>query len=83
MDLSVEAARRSIVLLKNENDFLPLNKSAIKTIAVIGPNANSREALVGNYVGTSSQYITPLEGIQQYLGEESKVIYAQACDIYK
>ena len=83
VDLSVEAARRSIVLLKNENDFLPLNKSAIKTIAVIGPNANSREALVGNYVGTSSQYITPLEGIQQYFGEEGKVIYAQGCDLYK
>lgn len=81
--LSVEAARRSIVLLKNENDFLPLRKSDLKTIAVIGPNANSRDALVGNYVGTSSQYITPLEGIMQYVGEEVRVLYAQGCDLYK
>ncbi|MGN0351878.1 MAG: glycoside hydrolase family 3 C-terminal domain-containing protein [Roseburia sp.] len=81
--LSVEAARRSMVLLKNENDFLPLRKSDLKTIAVIGPNANSRDALVGNYVGTSSRYITPLEGIQQYVGEEIRVLYAQGCDLYK
>ena len=55
--LSVEAARRSIVLLKNENAFLPLDKNKIQTVAVIGPNANSRDALVGNYVGTSSRYL--------------------------
>lgn len=50
---------------------------------MIGPNANSRDALVGNYVGTSSQYITPLEGIQQYVGEEIRVLYAQGCGLYK
>ena len=72
--LSVEASRRSLTLLKNEEDFLPLEKEKICTIAVIGPNANSRDALVGNYVGTSSQYITPLEGIQQYVGEEIRVL---------
>ena len=55
--LSVEAARRSLVLLKNENAFLPLDKNKIQTVAVIGPNANSRDALVGNYVGTSSRYL--------------------------
>ena len=44
--LSVEAARRSLVLLKNENAFLPLDKNKIQTVAVIGPNANSRDALV-------------------------------------
>lgn len=81
--LSMEAARRCLVLLKNENHFLPLQKGAIHTIAVIGPNANSRAALVGNYEGTSSEYITPLEGIQRYVGENSRVIYAQGCGLYK
>ena len=82
-ELSVEAARRSIVLLKNKDQMLPLNKKEIHTIAVIGPNANSRDALVGNYMGTSSRYITPLEGIQQYVGDEVRVLYAQGCHLYK
>ena len=72
IDLAVEAARRSMVLLKNDG-ILPLKKDEIRSIAVIGPNANSRDALVGNYVGTSSQYITPLEGIQQYVGDAVRV----------
>lgn len=83
VELSVEAARRSLVLLKNKDNFLPLDKNKVKTIAVIGPNANSRDALVGNYVGTSSRYITPLEGIQQYLGEDTRVLYAEGCHLYK
>lgn len=82
-EASVEAARRGIVLLKNKNSFLPLDKDKVKTMAVIGPNANSRAALVGNYVGTSSLYITPLEGIQRYLGKGTRVIYAEGCDLYK
>ena len=81
--LSVEAARRSLVLLKNENQFLPLDKNKMKTIAVIGPNANSRDALVGNYVGTSSRYITTIEGIQQYVGDDVRVLYAEGCHLYK
>lgn len=83
VDLSIEAARRSMVLLKNKDAILPLEKDAYKTIAVIGPNANSRDALIGNYVGTSSQYITPLEGIQQYVGEDTRVLYAEGCHLYK
>lgn len=83
VELAVEAARRSMVLLKNENHLLPLDKKKMKTIAVIGPNANSREALVGNYTGTSSRYITPLEGIQQYVGEDVRVLYAEGCHLYK
>ena len=81
--LSLEAAERSLVLLKNKDNYLPLKKEEIKTIAVIGPNANSRDALIGNYVGTSSRYITLLEGIQQYVGEETRVLYAQGCHLYK
>ncbi|MCI5827683.1 MAG: glycoside hydrolase family 3 C-terminal domain-containing protein, partial [Lachnospiraceae bacterium] len=82
VELSVEAARRSMVLLKNDG-LLPLKKGEIKSLAVIGPNANSRDALVGNYVGTSSQYITPLEGIQQYVGDTARVYYAEGCHLYK
>lgn len=81
--LSVEAARRSLVLLKNKDHILPLDKKKLRTIAVIGPNANSRDALVGNYTGTSSLYITPLEGIQQYVGDEIRVLYAQGSHLYK
>lgn len=58
-----QITRESVVLLKNDG-ILPLNLQDGKTIGVIGPNANSREALVGNYHGTSSRYITILEGIQ-------------------
>lgn len=82
VDLAVEAARRSMVLLKNDG-LLPLKKGEIRSIAVIGPNANSRDALVGNYVGTSSQYITPLEGIQQYVGDSARVYYAEGCHLYR
>ena len=81
--VSMDVSRRSLVLLKNVGDFLPLQKEKLNSIAVIGPNANSRAALVGNYEGTSSQYITPLEGIQQYVGEDVKVYYAQGCGLYK
>ena len=55
--MSVEAARRSLVLLKNENAFLPLDKNKIQTVAVIGPNANSRDALVVRREGAQ----TPVE----------------------
>lgn len=79
--LAVEAARRSMVLLKNDG-LLPLKKEKLTSIAVIGPNANSRDALVGNYVGTSSQYITPLEGIQQYVGDDVRVYYSEGCHLY-
>lgn len=82
VEKSLEAARRSMVLLKNDG-LLPLDKNKIKSIAVIGPNANSRDALVGNYVGTSSQYITALEGIQRYVGEDVRVYSAEGCHLWK
>ncbi len=80
LELSVEAARKSMVLLKN-NGILPLDKSRLKTIGVIGSNANSRLALKGNYYGTSSRYITLLEGIQDEAGESVRVLYAQGCEL--
>ncbi len=61
-------AEKSLVLLKNDTNFLPL-KSAIKTIAVVGPNADSVEALVGNYNGSPSQPVTALKGLRARFGE--------------
>lgn len=80
-DLNLEAAQKSIVLLKNKGNLLPLNKSTIKTIGVIGPNANNRKALVGNYEGTSSKYVTVLEGLQEYLGDEVRIMYSEGCHL--
>src|SRR5579864_1661174 len=62
--LSLEAARKSIVLLKNDRNILPL-KSSVKTIAVVGPNADSLPVLLGNYNGTPSAYTTILDGIRK------------------
>jgi beta-glucosidase len=62
--LALEAARKSIVLLKNERNLLPL-KSSVKSIAVVGPNADSLPVLLGNYNGTPSSYTTILDGIRK------------------
>ena len=70
IELSRKVADRSIVMLKN-NGILPLKKEAYKTIGVIGPNADSRSVLWGNYCGTSSHNTTVLEGIQKAAGEPS------------
>ncbi len=78
--LSLEAAEKSMVLLKNRA-FLPLDKHRIKSIAVIGPNADSRAALYGNYQGTASRYVTFLEGIEDAFG--GRVYYAEGCHIFK
>lgn len=82
LELSEKAAMESIVLLKNSG-ILPLNKTKINTIGVIGPNANSRAALIGNYHGTSSEYITIVEGIKDYVGDEVRVLYSEGADLYK
>jgi beta-glucosidase len=78
-----EVSEKSIVLLKNKDGILPLSKEKIKTVAVIGPNANSRKALVGNYEGTASRYFTVSEGIQEYLGEEIRILVSEGCHLYK
>ncbi len=79
--LSEKCARESMVLLKN-NGLLPLDRKKIRTIGVIGPNANSRAALVGNYHGTATEYITPLDGIISFLRDEPvRVLYSEGCDI--
>lgn len=82
-ELNLRSSRASIVLLKNENKLLPLDKKKLKTVGVIGPNANNRKALVGNYEGTASEYITVLEGIKEYLGEDVRVYYSEGCHLFK
>ena len=77
-----EAAEKSCVLLKN-GGMLPLAPASLKTLGVIGPNANSRAALVGNYHGTSSRYVTVLEGLQDALGDGTRVLYAQGCHLFR
>ena len=73
--LAQEAARKSCVLLKNKG-LLPLNPETVGTIGVIGPNANSRISLIGNYHGTASRYITVLEGIQDAMAGFGRVLYS-------
>lgn len=80
-ELNYRAAEKCVVLLKNEGNLLPLDRSKLKTVGVIGPNANNRRALVGNYEGTASRYITVLEGIQDYLGEEVRVMTSEGCHL--
>jgi beta-glucosidase len=79
-ELALEAARKSIVLLKNENSLLPLRKD-VKTVAVIGPNADQWQMLLGNYNGLPSKAITPLEGIREKLGTGSNVLYSLGCEL--
>ncbi len=80
--IALDAAKKTMVLLKNENKTLPLNKEQIKNIAVIGPNAGSRAALVGNYEGTASEYVTVLEGIREAANKGTRIFYAEGCDLY-
>lgn len=80
--LADRATAESVVLLKN-NGILPLEKKKLKAVGVIGPNANSRAALIGNYHGTSSRYITVLEGIQDCMGEDVRVYYSEGCHLFK
>ncbi|HKM35598.1 MAG TPA: glycoside hydrolase family 3 C-terminal domain-containing protein [Lachnospiraceae bacterium] len=82
-ELNLSVAEKCAVLLKNENNLLPLDKKAYKTIGVIGPNANNRRALVGNYEGTASRYVTVLEGIQDYLGDDVRVMTSEGCHMCK
>jgi beta-glucosidase len=77
--LSIVAAQESMVLLKNENNILPLDKN-LKTIAVIGPNADSPDVMYGNYNGTPSRYTTPLQGIKNKVSANTNVYYALGAD---
>lgn len=77
---ALETARKSMVLLKNEGGLLPLDKSQVKKIAVVGSNADDLEVLLGNYNGYPTAPITPLEGLRQKL-PNAEVSYAVGCKL--
>ncbi|XVF64749.1 hypothetical protein PTKIN_Ptkin09bG0191900 [Pterospermum kingtungense] len=69
LNLALEAARNGIVLLKNTGNLLPLSKTKTNSLAIIGPNANSTETLVGNYAGPPCRPITPLQALRSYVND--------------
>lgn len=80
--ISLECAEKSMVLLKN-NGILPLDKSKLRSIAVIGPTADSRVVLNGNYNGTSGEYVTLLDGIKREFSDSVHVYYSEGCHLFK
>jgi len=82
-EFALEVSKKSLVLLKNEGNLLPLDRKNIKSIAVIGPNADSKRVLEGNYCGIASKYVTVLEGIHNIVENDTRVYYTQGCHLYK
>jgi len=78
-DLALRAAHETITLLKNENNLVPLDPTRLKTIAVIGPNAD--RVLLGGYSGLPRHNVTVLEGIKAKVGDRVKVIHSEGCKI--
>ena len=81
-EVAHQAAREGIVLLKNENNLLPLSKD-IKSIAVIGPNANHEKNMLGDYtsINVTQDIITILEGIKSKVGKNTSIRYIQGCNV--
>lgn len=79
-ELALKVAEESIVLLKNKG-VLPLDRSALKRIAVIGPNAHPAEPVLGNYSGRPSRTVSILEGIRSVAGASVEVVYAKGCPL--
>ena len=77
--LARTAAQEAITLLKNDKNIAPLDLNKIKTIAVIGPNAN--RTLLGGYSGVPKHEVTVLEGIRNRVGNRAKVLYSEGCKI--
>ncbi|KAL8058440.1 hypothetical protein ABFX02_03G018100 [Erythranthe guttata] len=76
-DLALEVARDGIVLLKNSANILPLSKFTTKSLAIIGPNANVSDTLLGNYAGPPCKTITPLQGLMNYV---KKIEFHEGCE---
>ena len=79
-DLALKISQKSMTLLKNDG-ILPLNTSNLKTIAVVGPNADSVIALRGNYYGTATNPVTVLDGIKHAVGSKVEVLYSEGCSL--
>ena len=77
--LALQAARQTVTLLKNENNLAPFSLDKIKTIAVIGPNAN--RSMLGGYSGLPKHDVSVLAGIQARVGNRAKVLYSEGCKI--
>ena len=77
--LALQAARETITLLKNDSHLLPLDPARLKTIAVIGPNAN--RGMLGGYSGVPKHNVTVLDGIRARAGKGVKVLYSEGCKI--
>ncbi|QQS37003.1 MAG: glycoside hydrolase family 3 C-terminal domain-containing protein [Ignavibacteriales bacterium] len=78
-DIALKSAYETMVLLKNENEILPLDEKKLKSIAVIGPNADRK--LLGGYSGEPKYYTTVLEGIKEKAGRKINVLYSEGCKI--
>jgi len=77
--LALKAAQQTITLLKNDDEFLPLDLKKEKTIAVIGPNADRK--MLGGYSGTPKFYTTVLNGIKEKVGENGEILYSEGCKL--
>jgi beta-glucosidase len=81
-ELSLKTALGSMTLLKN-NGALPIDINNIKKIAVVGPNANNINALLGNYHGTPSNPVTFINGLNDYVGKRARITYSKGVDLVK
>ncbi|MCE5249784.1 glycoside hydrolase family 3 C-terminal domain-containing protein [bacterium] len=81
-DMALQASREGIVLLKNDNNLLPLKKN-MKSIAVIGPNADHVKNQLGDYVAWTvlQDVVTVLEGIKSKVSPQTRVVYVKGCDV--
>lgn len=79
--MGLQMNRESMVLLKNENNLLPLNKSAIKNILVTGPLAAAKSYATSRYGPSHNPTTSVLEGITNYVGSNAKVSYTKGCDV--
>ena len=77
--LALEAAKKTMTLLQNQDNIVPLNKAKIKKLAVIGPNAD--RVLLGGYSGKPDSPTTVLQGLKEYLGEAVEIVYHEGCEI--
>lgn len=86
-EFAYEMAQKAIILLKNENNLLPLNRSDIKSLAVIGPNAHQSKpkrgtySLLGGYSGLPPFYVSVLDGLKNKVGDDIKINYAKGCEL--